>query len=70
MSDRNPAVTGTLRWFDHDHLPEGLIRNTSRRCHELAYTIVDDFPDSPELTLGLRKLLEAKDCFVRCAVAG
>lgn len=25
-------------------------------------------PDGPELTAGLRKLLEAKDCFVRAAV--
>ena len=26
-------------------------------------------PDGPELTAGLRKLLEAKDCFVRTAIA-
>ena len=25
-------------------------------------------PDSPELTMGLRKLLEAKDAFVRAAL--
>ncbi|PRY56421.1 hypothetical protein B0I28_10970 [Glycomyces artemisiae] len=25
-------------------------------------------PDGPELTAGLRKLLEAKDCFVRAAL--
>jgi len=25
-------------------------------------------PDGPELTSGLRKLLEAKDCFVRAAL--
>ncbi len=26
-------------------------------------------PEGPELTAGLRKLLEAKDCFVRAAMA-
>lgn len=27
-----------------------------------------NFPDSPELTAGLRKLLEAKDCFIRASL--
>lgn len=31
--------------------------------------VIEDLPDSPELTTGLRKLLEAKDCFVRAAIA-
>lgn len=30
--------------------------------------MVDQLPDGPELTAGLRKLLEAKDCFVRAAL--
>jgi hypothetical protein len=30
--------------------------------------MVDHLPDGPELTVGLRKLLEAKDCFVRAAL--
>jgi hypothetical protein len=30
--------------------------------------MVDDLPDGPELTAGLRKLLEAKDCFVRASL--
>ena len=30
---------------------------------------MDDFlPDGPEKSAGLRKLLEAKDCFVRSAI--
>lgn len=58
-----------LRWFDFGHLPEGKVRNTSIVCYETAYKIAEQFPDSPELTAGLRKLLEAKDCFVRAAVA-
>jgi hypothetical protein len=31
--------------------------------------MISTLPDGPELTAGLRKLLEAKDCFVRAAVA-
>lgn len=29
--------------------------------------MIRELPDGPELTAGLRKLLEAKDCFVRQA---
>ena len=29
--------------------------------------MIETLPDSPELTAGLRKLLEAKDCMVRAA---
>lgn len=31
-------------------------------------TVINTLPDGPELTAGLRKLLEAKDCFVRAAL--
>jgi len=34
----------------------------------LAYNLVDQLEDGPEFTAGLRKLLEAKDCFVRAAL--
>jgi hypothetical protein len=34
----------------------------------LARLVFDRVPDGPELTAGLRKLLEAKDCFVRAAI--
>ena len=36
--------------------------------HDLAEAMVNALPDGPELTAGLRKLLEAKDCFVRAAL--
>jgi hypothetical protein len=41
------------------------IRNA---CADLAASMIEDLPDGPELTAGLRKLLEAKDCFVRAAL--
>lgn len=66
---RNPAVAGIARWFDYDHLPAGLPRDLSARCADLAGHVLAELPDSPELTAGLRKLLEAKDCFVRAGIA-
>jgi hypothetical protein len=58
-----------MRWFKYDHLPKGPIRGASMECSELADHMAATMPSGPELVAGLRKLLEAKDCFVRCAVA-
>ena len=67
LDDRHPATTQIARFFDYDHLPEHL-QTVSRPCHDLAETMISTLPDGPELTTGLRKLLEAKDCFVRAAL--
>ena len=63
----------TLRFFHYAHLPEPL-RSTSEKFHDLAlemsvkfaWDIHEDAEMEAELNAGLRKLLEAKDCFVRC----
>jgi hypothetical protein len=57
------------RWFTWDHLPPGPARETSKACGHLAADMTGSLPDGPELTAGLRHLLEAKDCFVRAAIA-
>lgn len=65
----HPAVAQILRWFVSGHLPEPL-RVISAACEQLAIDMADALPDGgPELTTGLRKLLEAKDCFVRAGIA-
>jgi len=64
---RHPATTGLLRHFTYAHLPEHL-QAVSRACGDLAQAMAAELPDGPELTTGLRKLLEAKDCFVRAAL--
>jgi len=56
-----------LKFFEFDHLPEKL-QDISRPCAILADEMVEALSDGPELTVGLRKLLEAKDCFVRAAL--
>lgn len=64
---RHPSTEHLLRYFEWSHLPERL-QGFSAPFAELAREIVDSLPDGPELTAGLRKLLEAKDCIVRAAV--
>ncbi|NJP27090.1 hypothetical protein FLW53_23395 [Microbispora sp. SCL1-1] len=64
---RHPSTNQIARYFDFEHLPPHL-QAISRPCHALAEAMIEQLPDGPELTTGLRKLLEAKDCFVRAAL--
>lgn len=59
----------TIQWFDYDHLP-AYLQEVSKACCELAHKMEDELQDGPEKSAGMRKLLEAKDCFVRAAIAG
>lgn len=78
----HPATEQLLRHFSYDHLPPHLAR-VSRPFCELAHALTSSGPagapvalrdvsaaglDGPELTVALRKLLEAKDCAVRAAL--
>lgn len=56
-----------MKFFNYDHLPEHL-QSVSRPFYELAHMFNDTMPDCAEKSAGLRKLLEAKDCFVRVEV--
>lgn len=67
LSDRHQSTQAIMRYFTFGHLPEPL-RSTSKASHDLAWAMVDELPDGPELTAGLRKLLEAKDCFARAGL--
>ncbi|MEZ0066693.1 3-methyladenine DNA glycosylase AlkC [Streptacidiphilus sp. MAP12-20] len=67
LTGRHPATAAVAKHFAFEHLPEHL-RAISQPCHDLAEQLLQRLPDGPELTAGLRKLLEAKDCFVRAAL--
>jgi len=67
LDGRHPATTGIARYFAYEHLKTPL-RGVSQQCHDLAEQMIAALPDGPELSAGLRKLLEAKDCFVRAAL--
>jgi hypothetical protein len=63
----HPATQQILRHFAFDHLPEHL-GSVSAEAYALAMSMAHRLPSGPEVTAGLRKLLEAKDCFVRAAL--
>lgn len=59
-----------LEHFSYAHLPEHL-QERSARFARLAQELVEDAPqgrDDAELTVALRKLLEAKDAAVRAVL--
>ena len=53
-----------IQYFEFEHLPERL-QEVSRPMAELAMAMDKLLPSNPEKSAGMRKLLEAKDCFVR-----
>lgn len=53
-----------IKFFAYNHLPEHL-QKISKPVGELAEEMEQVLPNSAEKSAGLRKLLEAKDCFVR-----
>ena len=55
-----------LKFFTYAQDPAPL-QEVSKPCSDLA-ELMDLLPESAEKTVGLRKLLEAKDCFVRAKV--
>ena len=61
----HPSTITILQHFDHDHLPPHLAEVSKPFC-DLANDMASNL-EGPEVTAGLRKLLEAKDCFVRAA---
>lgn len=61
------ATNRLIKFFDYAHLPSHL-GAVSMPCCELANSMDIMLPESAEKTAGLRKLLEAKDCFVRAAI--
>lgn len=56
-----------MRYFEYAHLPPHL-QAVSKLLGDLAVQMDNALPDGPEKSAGLRKLLEAKDCFVRAAL--
>lgn len=60
MSDKYPI----LSFFKYDHLPPHLAEISKPFC-ELAHRMAKGLPAGAEVSAGLRKLLEAKDCAVR-----
>lgn len=56
-----------LRFFEYDHLPQELQR-ISMDFRDTAWNLARELAYCAETSTGLRKLLEAKDCFVRASI--
>ncbi len=56
-----------MNFFEYTHLPPR-IKEVSKSIAEVANLMNDAIPQSEEKSVGLRKLLEAKDCFVRASL--
>lgn len=60
--------TPILKYFAYEHLKDSNLRAVSKYVHDVAQIMDEALPDGAEKSAGLRKLLEAKDCFVRAAL--
>ena len=56
-----------MQFFRFDNPTEEL-QETFKPIYDLAQLLNARLEDSEEKEIGLRKLLEAKDCFLRCVV--
>jgi len=63
VEGRHPGTQHFAPLFAFEHLPAHL-RAVSKQCHDLAVWQIEALGDGPELSAALRKLREAKDCFV------
>ncbi|MCU0864186.1 MAG: hypothetical protein MUC36_10360 [Planctomycetes bacterium] len=63
-----PASAPILQFFAYEHLPPHL-QAVSKPIGDLARQLESQLPPGAETSAGLHKLLEAKDCFVRAALA-
>ncbi|MGN6161123.1 MAG: hypothetical protein ACTHOG_05400 [Marmoricola sp.] len=69
--ERDASVQAIARWFRTDHLPEeALHHDVAREFQRFVLRILNMIDgDSPEMTVALRKLLEAKDAAVRATLS-
>ncbi|MEQ1964684.1 hypothetical protein ABLB69_16260 [Xenorhabdus khoisanae] len=57
-------MSSIMKYFEYAHLPPHL-QAVSKPIGDLAKSMDESLPDGVEKAVGLRKLLEAKDCLVR-----
>ena len=62
------AYNAIMKFFEWGHLKGDKQRQTSQKVAELATWADQNIMDNAEKSAGLRKLLEAKDCFVRATL--
>lgn len=58
-------MTTVFQYFGYEHLRHDRAREIAQQIYDLAKYLEENIPESPEKSVGMRKLLESKDCFVR-----
>lgn len=58
-------MTTLIKYFGYEHLAHTRTREIAQLISILANRLEEEIPESAEKTVGMRKLLESKDCFVR-----
>jgi hypothetical protein len=66
--DRHSSVRDIMRWLNPNPKLQVGQWAVSHQIWEVADRLLYLIPDSSELTAGLRKLLEAKDCLIRASM--
>lgn len=66
--NRHPSSLHMMKVLAPNPNLTGELFEISKACWLLGLGLFQVLPDGPELTAGLRKLVEAKDCFVRAAL--
>jgi hypothetical protein len=56
-----------LQFFAHNDMPDNEM-DVAIQFDTLAHQVVKNLPRTPERTVCLRKLLEARDCALRCLI--
>lgn len=69
VSNRHESTKNIIRFLSGggQHLPDE-VRDIWNYTEVYVSDLLDALPDGREFTVGLRKLLEAKDCFIRHAL--
>ncbi len=68
--ERHPSTQHMMKVLTPNPNLNGLLFEIADNARGFAERMIEhhELPDGPELTAGLRKLLEAKDCFIRAAL--
>lgn len=61
----HPALAGALRWLADDGHLTGMPKSINNRFGNLAINVAINSPNSPQSTIAVNKLVEAKDAAIR-----
>lgn len=67
---RHPATAHVAQLFAYEHIAHTEAREIAHAFYSFVELLLDTIDDGPELTVTLRKLVEAKDAACRAVIYG